>query len=341
MVLEQSLKRGAAIIAMTAGATCAAFAGPAEDDFARRVASPGVMRSFGFDAASGITPYVHPDGRFEASGSGFDSSMKASGAGAVRFTVPALSGSNSSGALKFSLSPDVSVTFGPGEDFYIQWRQRFDTTFLNHKYAGSGGWKQMIVGESDHNGYDTSSCTEMDVVMQNVEYGQFPKIYHSCAAYAGFYEPVPGAADFKLQNAMPSPFCLYSDPTRAGCFMYYANEWMTFQMHIRPGPRGTATSKLEQKSLTGFTNSIVQVWVAREGQPSKLVHDWSGVVLRETAGYEFGKLWLLPYQTDKDGSVSGPVSNTWYDELIISTQKIPDPGYAQIKPNPPTNVRAQ
>ncbi len=43
----------------------------------------------------------------------------------------------------------------------------------------------------------------------------FPVMYNSCTGsashgpYDAFYEHY-GARDFKLQNAMPSPFCLYS-----------------------------------------------------------------------------------------------------------------------------------
>ena len=41
----------------------------------------------------------------------------------------------------------------------------------------------------------------------------------------------------------------------------------------------------------------------------------------------FGKVWLLPYNTGKDPNVTNPVAYTWYDDLIISTQKIADPNY--------------
>jgi hypothetical protein len=39
----------------------------------------------------------------------------------------------------------------------------------------------------------------------------------------------------------------------------------------------------------------------------------------------FGKIWLLPYHTGKDASVSNPIAYTWYDELVISRNKIADP----------------
>src|SRR5207302_861903 len=76
--------------------------------------------------------------------------------------------------------------------------------------------------------------------------------------------------DIKLQNARPSPYCLYSQrlnnpPFSVGnCFRYFSNEWMTFQLHIKTGPRVN----------NEFTNSFVQLWIAREGQPAGLAFDW-------------------------------------------------------------------
>jgi hypothetical protein len=310
-----------------------------EQDFAARSSAPGVLRAEGFDSAAAVAAHVFPDGRFELSGSGYDANVHASGGGSLHFVVPSLSASNTSGAWTLNFSDALDVGIGAGDDVYIQWRERFDSNMLNTRFAGSEGWKQIIVGEGDTPGQQpVNSCTELELVMQNQDLDGFPIMYHNCGVYQGFYEAF-GAYDFKLQNQMPSPYCLFSN--HAGCFMYSPNEWMTFQIHIKPGPRGTAASTLEDgKTVTGFTNSVVEFWVAREGQPSVLALSWSGVVLHETAGKTYGKLWLLPFQTNKDATVSNPVANIWYDELIISRQKIADPGTSAVRPQPPTNVKA-
>ena len=39
----------------------------------------------------------------------------------------------------------------------------------------------------------------------------------------------------------------------------------------------------------------------------------------------YGKIWLLPYNTGKDPAQVHPTAYTWYDELIISRNKIADP----------------
>ena len=107
------------------------------------------------------------------------------------------------------------------------------------------------------------------------------------------------------------------------CFRWVADEWMTFQLGITTGPRVGDE----------FSNSRVRFWGAREGQPSTLLVDWKPGI----SGYwplaagpvaedqRFGKIWLLPYMTDKDPAQIHPLCKTWYDEVIISTQRIPDP----------------
>jgi len=76
----------------------------------------------------------------------------------------------------------------------------------------------------------------------------------------------------------------------------------------------------------------VQLWVADEGKRSVLAIDFSperktGYDLVNTAMgvAKYGKIWLLPYQTHKNGDVPHDKAYTWYDELIISRQKIADP----------------
>jgi len=123
---------------------------------------------------------------------------------------------------------------------------------------------------------------------------------------------------------MPSPYCLYDNrrqsqlPPTGNCFGYFANEWMTFQIHIKTGPRVNDE----------FTSSFVQMWIARQGQLSRLVIDWGPYNLsagNATENQKFGKIWLLPYHTGKSASQVHAPGFVWYDELIISRQRIPDP----------------
>jgi hypothetical protein len=267
-----------------------------------------------------------------------DTTVKASGASSLKMTIPSNSGANTSGSYFANFSPDLLTQFGANSEFYVQWRQRFSPEFLSTLFQGGGGWKQTIIGAGDKpgctastsaNGLCTSSCGPLETVTQNTFQRGFPQMYNSCTGstshgpYWPFEEPF-GSFDLKLQNARPSPYCLYSAttagtqfPPTGNCFGYFPNEWMTFQVKIKTGPR----------ILDEWANSVVTLWVAREHQPSEPVINFS---INLTAGdpasdLKFGKVWLLPYDTGKDPTQVHPTGFVWYDELIISTTPIADP----------------
>jgi hypothetical protein len=104
---------------------------------------------------------------------------------------------------------------------------------------------------------------------------------------------------------------------------------MTFQVGVELGPRVGDE----------FQGSRIKLWVARNGAPSELVIDYGPYNLSAgdpTDGQQFGKVWLLSYHTDKSASQSHPTAYTWYDELIISRSRIPDPdGVPDGTPRPP------
>jgi hypothetical protein len=261
-----------------------------------------------------------------------DTAVKASGDSSLKFTIPPKSGADTSGSYFANFSKDLSSQFGENSEFYVQWRQRFSAEFLNTHYDGGGGWKQVIIGTGDQPGRLYASCSALEVVVQNTFQRGFAQMYNSCTGSDshGSYDPFQErheAYDFRLQNARSGSSCLYSQgranpprffPPKGNCFGYFPNEWMTFQVHIKTGPR----------MRDEFTQSYVQLWIAREGQASQLVINWGPYNL--TAGsppenQRYGKIWLLPYDTGKDGNQVHPTGYVWYDEVIISLQKIPDP----------------
>ncbi len=148
-------------------------------------------------------------------------------------------------------------------------------------------------------------------------------------------------------------------PTIPPCVPYVANQWMTFQLHIQVGtwyPGGVSSSGGPPAPFKH--DSTIQLYVAQEGQPSQLVMDFhpgatsaacdasqqdipscqTGYDLVNPTAYgqpdgngnmireKFGKIWLLPYQTNLD-CPSCAAANTWYDELIISYQQVADPQF--------------
>jgi hypothetical protein len=311
-------------------------------DFSTRCAQAGVIKCVGFDDAADFSTgsggtngaYSFNSGIMPASGTADytraarDTSVKASGSSSLKFTIPSNSGSDTSGSYFTNFSKDLSVQFDGGQEFFVQWRQRFSPEFISTKYLGGGGFKQIIVGTGDQPGTTFSSCSSLELPIFNYGQNGFPVMYNSCSGasshgpYDLFEEPF-GAYDFKFQNGRPSPGCLYSQKSSSyfsptgNCFGYVANEWMTFQMQVTLGPRvGDA-----------FQGSYVTLWGAREGKASELLIKWGPYNLTAglpSANERYGKVWLLPYNTGKDSSQAHPTAYTWYDELIISTKKIAD-----------------
>src|SRR5262249_29001715 len=151
--------------------------------------------------------------------------------------------------------------------------------FLTTKYM-SEGWKQEAITTGDQPGLPWASCQAIGVTMQNSYLRGFPQMYHSCTGseshgpYDPFEEPFngPNGADYKLQNARPDPYCLYTQeyatppaffPPQGNCFGYFPDEWMTFQVYIQVGPR----------MGDEFKGSHIKAWFAREGKPSELGFD--------------------------------------------------------------------
>jgi len=316
---------------------------PPSGDFQTLCSRPGVLRCVGFDSTADLSG-TYGDNSGTLPGDAIpqiDSTVKSSGTGSLKFTIPSNSSANSSGSYFTNFSNDLSAQFGGNAEFYVQWRQRFSPEFISTVYSGGGGWKQAIIGTGDKPGCSSSnsasglcysSCTALETVTQNIYARGFAEMYNSCKgsdshqSYDPFNERF-GSSDFKLQNGRPAPYCLYSSgqkspptyfPPAGNCIGYFPNEWVTFQVHVKTGPRVNDE----------FTNSFVQLWIGREGQPMELAVNWGPYNLTAddpATNQKFGKIWLLPYNTGKDPSVSHPVAYTWYDDLIISTQPIGTP----------------
>ena len=330
-----------------------------EEDWEARASHPDVVFAEGFDTAQAVDDKRLPDGSAEFCT--FTSDVAASGGGSIQFEVPSNSPANSSGSWRTNFADDnYSIKFRSGDDLYIQWRQRFSMDFLSTVYqtttGSAGGWKQVIIGEGDYEGFEygdapeVSSCTRLEFVVQNSSQRYFPQIYHSCGDYWPYSQPFASeynGADFLLQNGIEEQgdndaqrYVLYSQESSLVTSVrddfpgaaYHPDEWMTFQIHLAPGPLGSAVDPLIGGERWGFTDSTVEMWVARDGEPAVLTHRFEGVVLQRDDGAEdsdeaYGKIWLTPYHTGKDPGQTHPTGYIWYDELIVSRSRIADPGF--------------
>jgi hypothetical protein len=300
---RQPARRLLASLLLAAGlGGCAAtgdLAPPAErQTFAERCAHPAVVRCVGFDSPEETAPFLDQPGGGPVERAVIVSDVTASGAGALRFEIPSHSGPNTSGAYWQNFSDDLGVQFGEGEEFFMQWRQRFSPALLATRYAGGGGWKQAIIGEGDRPGHRAYSCTQLELVVQNTEQRGFAQMYHSCGGKDGQYQG--------LERQVP-------------WIPYRADQWMTFQVQVRIGHWYRNDGRYHR-------DSTIRLWVAEEGQASKLAVDETGYDIANTdPAARYGKIWLLPYHSRKDPAQSHPTAYTWYDELIISRARIADP----------------
>jgi hypothetical protein len=300
--------------------------------FAKRCAQPGVLRCMGFDSEAEVQGHIAAANNNRGpERPAIDTAVKASGAGSLRFTVPPLSGPDSSGAFFLSF-PAIAVGDAPDRDVWVQWRQRFSPTFLAAKWAGGGGWKQFIVGEPDWpDGRLIGACTDNDLVITNPHYFGFPQMYHSCGAwkaapnlsgqYIPLYEKVllPGASywTYKLQNLIDG--CIYTKETVPPCIGFKPDQWMTFQVHVKVG-------RWYLNDGIFLNDSLIELWVAEEGKPSVPVIRIPWDLYGGAGQRGYGKVWLTPYNTGKSSTVVGPDGAlTWVDDVIVSRQRIADP----------------
>lgn len=281
-------------------------------DFATRCADPNVIRCFGFEEeelltrggsiawgksdasvgtfVNGMTASESLSGRVELAGD-----HKSSGNSSLKFFMPSQTGAGFAGQFYANFSDDNSVQFGEGDEFYIQWRQRFSKAFVENRYRPLSRWKQLIVGEGNRPGYIAGSCTQLELVVNQHDLG-YPAMYHSCRGKNGQSEQI-------YQNWTVD---------------YEAEQWMTFQLIVKIGTWYKNDHKYHH-------NSLIELWVAAQGEPSRRVISYKYDLANNDSLAKYGKVWLLPYLTSKDASQGHRDAYTWYDELIISRTPIADP----------------
>jgi hypothetical protein len=246
------------------------------------------------------------------------------------------------GWFDWNFSPDLSKTFGNGQEFYVQYRERLDPGMLNgNNFPNGEGFKSDIITEGDTASVQAGDCSNSPgevVMVQDGNGAPYPVLYHNCGFSGGTlafmqsgYELIQlggvAGSNFLDQNTGGCPH--YSgrgtpitDPT---CWNYVANEWFTVQVHIKVGTFQNP-------------NSVIEFWLAHQGQPAQLVTNAADAALVNDgsggASGKYGKIQLSAYNT----SMSGSLVNTgvWFDDLVVSTRRIPDPNVTT--PNPPDSL---
>ena len=121
--------------------------GLAPASFADRCADPSVIRCFGFESGelaenggpvewsnhtavvgtfvNGMDDGADLTGRVE-----LDTNEQSSGQSSLKFYMPSRSGASYAGQFYVNFSDDLSLQFGEGEEFFVQWRQRFSKDLM-------------------------------------------------------------------------------------------------------------------------------------------------------------------------------------------------------------------
>jgi len=308
-------------------------------DFPTRCAEPGVIVCQGFDDASIVTPAVYPASGLYPAGDGvtyggtIDTSIAASGAGSLKFTIPSFGNPNSAGYWRqlatstLSAGPSQAQVFGPGSTFYVQFQQRFSPEFLTNLWPQVGGdttyWKQEIFSN------DQSTCSNEELTTVNDRNRGYPMMYSQCGEDV-FQVPLNGDYLNEQGDTLATGYnCYYSNPTPGTCFMYPADTWVTFYYKVTIGQWAQP-------------NSTIQAWVALPGQQyQEWINITNHALFQDGALPGYDMVTLLPYMTARDPNTSaGPISYTWYDELILSTQPIAAPALASglVLAVPPISV---
>lgn len=288
----------------------------ATKDFQQRCAAPGVLVCEGFDDPARFRPAYYPASGLYPSGAGLfkgtiDSSITASGRGALRFEIDPYTSANSAGFWRQAFGK----AFGPHSTFYVQFRFRISPEMLTQDWGDSSGntsWKVAIF----HNFPKTCGSVEL-TTQENYLYG-LPIMYTECGG-RGMFTNGGKPPYLKQQGDTPTTGynCAFGTDYKKDpkCFRFEPNTWMTFYYQISIGDWGKP-------------NSTIQAWVALPGQPFKQWVNMPNFVLDvDTPGNDYDSVDLLNYMTGKDPKANHATAYTWYDELIVSSKPIAAPKF--------------
>jgi hypothetical protein len=281
---------------------------------------------------SGVTPQTPS----------FDDKIKTSGSGALKFTIPTRSAADGAGYCQINFTPDNSVQFGEGDTFFVQFRLRLSCTLLFKdcdpdspgykkerrvfRSTGKDGtsFKVSIINDGDHPDlrYPVNSCTAQHLVLVQGRNGIVAG-YHSCGPYDGhqvFIGRERGRALVDKQPKKPGdpggPCVSLGEEASRDCVLWPADEWVTITQQVTIGKWASHLSDPAR-------SSNVRIWMQRPADKPVLVIDYDRNLLApEKPFMKYGKIWLLPYMTDKDPLEDHPVAYMWFDELIVSRAPI-------------------
>lgn len=236
--------------------------------------------------------------------------------------------------------PSAGALYGQNSEFYVQFKARHSSAFLNSStFLNGTDFKLAIYSEGDSPTVQAGNCsnTPTDFVLDSDRF-TLPWIYENCGGdsstnllflhdqFAGVQlsaPSAPGGGNFWDQPASGCPHYTgrgtsASDPT---CWNFVPDEFATYQVHIKPGTWGTASS-------------VIDVWACHPFQPCVTITNAADIAMNDKPANssvtdKFGKVTLLPYAT---GATWQNTADVYYDDLIISNRRLPDPEVSTPQP---------
>lgn len=295
-----------------------------------------------------------------------DPSVKSSGESSLRFEIPPSSASDVAGNFRLNFADDFSERFKPGTSknhFCYQYRVRMSAGMLQdgtcptpppedpNLYKGDTKRKHKfgMVGDGDDStgNFETSNTAE-EMVFNMSRRGEMNEYglswYHRSDGDVTMEWRSPELPDGTCDggsNAIayqhfeePGYCCRNGDNT--GCRYLASDSWMTFQACVNLGGFGE------------HPDNRVEVWFSDGSGGAEKIYDsikpWPNG-MRLHGDDDWGKIWLTPYNTGRESDCTFPRGFIWYDDLIISTKRLPDPVSSPGDPPPsdpptiPGNIR--
>lgn len=277
---------------------------PLLTDFTTRCAKTGVFLCQGFESDADMQPVLggvsftgavggpttgswngtyRPHGLIQRIGSpgngdysyhSRDTTQKTSGNSSYKMVIPADFNASvpdpnccNPGQFYSNYMDNLSLQFAGNTDHYVQWRQMFDSNWINNNWAAGEGMKTfaLSVGDPDIN-TRVDMCQPNEVVVFNSGNHGFLQTYNSCTgssshpAYYPFSYAFTGVygSDTALQTARGTPNCSYNSVVLGAgpnnCFRLSANTWQTFEIGIHLGPLGSGLMATTAGAATGSSS---------------------------------------------------------------------------------------
>jgi len=281
-----------------------------------------------------------------------DTNIKADGTSSWNALLPRHVASSAAFFQNFSPPPNFPTQFDAGQEFYFQYRERFDPGMLSEThFPNGGGWKMSIMREGDRPAYIASACQGGgsgsrlngvdEIVINKVNPGtadpNHPEMYTACgnppqAYMGGIYPPLqygfgadPFYSEYLDQNAVGCPHYGNKGIPFSNCFEIDAGEFLTMQVHVRIGQKW------------GQCCSLIEWWGMHTGESASTLIDAAAdwVLGNDNPGVsKYGKIWLTNYNTGAGDNLGN--TGVWYDDLVVATHRLPDPD--ATTPNAPDSL---